>query len=263
MASSRVQEYQEKYADQAVRFNPYAIKKMGLQQSQTMLKLEEYMLICAPYQLSMGRAVLLVILSKDEISFFQQFQNKLASLNMSFLKHGSKAPMNLFIRGTLTRLGPVKGRNNVSLFEVAYKNCPEDLVEIIGDYLLAHDSLKTQYESFRDRIVQMDERAARTMRFNDYVESQLPGGVVQTKLLSIGVSRLVMEMPASAAVPGLGQPLMSKLYFQTYQFQVSGVVAAAEVLSSGSKRVTVDVDFTPELVEIMDDYFFRTSFKKE
>jgi len=263
MASSRVQEYQEKYADKTVRFNPYAVKKMGLQQSQTMLKLEDYMLICAPYQLSMGRAVLLVILSKNEVSFFQQFQNKLASLNMSFLKHGNKAPMNLFIRGTLTRLGPVKGRNNVSLFEVAYKNCPEDLVEIIGDYLLAHDSLHTQYENFRGRVVRMDERAARAMRFNDYVETQLPGGAVQVKLLSIGVSRLVLETPASAAVPALGQPLSSKLYFQTYQFPVSGVVAAAESLSGGAKRVTVEVDFTPELVEIMDDYFFRTSFKKE
>jgi hypothetical protein len=263
MASPRVQEYQEKYADKTVRFNPYAVKKMGLQQSQTMLKLEDYMLICAPYQLSMGRAVLLVILSKDEISFFQRFQNKLASLNMSFLKHGNKAPMNLFIRGTLIRLGPVKGRSNVSLFEVAYKSCPEDLVEIIGDYLLAHDSLKTQYENFRGRIVRMDERAARTMRFNDYVEAQLPGGSLQCKLLSIGVSRLVLELPASAPAPALGQPLSCKLYFQTYQFQAGGVVAAAETLSGGAKRVSVDVDFTPELVEIMDDYFFRTSFKKE
>ena len=68
MASPRVQEYQEKYADKTVRFNPYAIKKMGLQQSQTMLKLEDYMLICAPYQLSMGRAVLLVILGVQFLS---------------------------------------------------------------------------------------------------------------------------------------------------------------------------------------------------
>jgi hypothetical protein len=31
--ATRLQEYKEKYADQAIRFNPYAVKKMGLQQS--------------------------------------------------------------------------------------------------------------------------------------------------------------------------------------------------------------------------------------
>ena len=58
--ATRLQEYKEKYSDQTIRFNPYAVKKMGLQQSQTLLKLEDYMLICAPYQLSMDRVILLV-----------------------------------------------------------------------------------------------------------------------------------------------------------------------------------------------------------
>ncbi len=95
--ATRVQEYKEKYSDQTIRFNPYAVKKTGLQQAQTMLKLEDYMLICAPYQLSMDRVILLVILSRDEVSFFQQFQNKLTSVNMSFLESINKNPVNLFM----------------------------------------------------------------------------------------------------------------------------------------------------------------------
>ena len=50
------------------------------------------MLICAPYELSMQQVVLLVILSRGEIDFFQQFQNKLTSLNMSFQKPTNKSP---------------------------------------------------------------------------------------------------------------------------------------------------------------------------
>ena len=84
MLDPRLQEYQDKYADQLIRFNPYALKKTGLLQSQTLLKLEDYMLICAPYQLGMRRVVLLVILSRNEVSFFQQFLNKLSSLNLAF-----------------------------------------------------------------------------------------------------------------------------------------------------------------------------------
>jgi hypothetical protein len=261
--ATRLQEYKEKYSDQTIRFNPYAVKKMGLQQSQTLLKLEDYMLICAPYQLSMDRVILLVILSRDEVSFFQQFQNKLTSVNMSFLKSTNKNPVNLFIRGTLTRLGPVKGRDNVSLFEVLYKNCPNDLIEIIGDYLLAYETLEGQFASYKDREVEMNEQAARTMRFNDYVESQIGGQKLQTKLLSIGVNKIALEIPGRLPAPAAGQTLPTKLYFQTHQFIVNGKVAAVEAIGSGSKKISMEVGFTPELVEIMDDYFFRTSFKKE
>jgi hypothetical protein len=260
--ASRLQEYKEKYCEQMIRFNPYAVKKMGLQQSQTLLKLEDYMLICAPYQLSMDRVVLLVILSREEISFFQQFQNKLTSVNMSFLKPTNKSPINLFVRGTLTRLGPVKGRDNVSLFEVMYKNCPNDLVEIIGDYLLAYESLQGQFSTYKDRTVEMNEEVGRTMRFNDFVESQIGGQKVQTNLLSIGVNKIDLEIPGRLPAPAVGQILASKLYFQTHQFVINGKVTAVDPLGSGSKKVSMEVEFTPELVEIMDDYFFRTTFKK-
>jgi len=261
--ATRIQEYKEKYSDQTIRFNPYAIKKMGLQQSQTLLKLEDYMLICAPYQLSMDRVVLLVILSRDEINFFQQFQNKLTSVNMSFLKPTNKNPINLFVRGTLTRLGPVKGRDNVSLFEVVYKNCPDDLIEIIGDYLLAYESLEGQFVTYKDREVEMSQEVARTMRFNDFVESQIGGQKMQTKLLSLGVNKIAVEIPGRLPAPAVGQVLSSKLYFQTHQFVINGKVTAVDALSSGGKKVSLEVGFSPELVEIMDDYFFRTSFKKE
>jgi hypothetical protein len=261
--ATRLQEYKEKYSDQTIRFNPYAVKKMGLQQSQTLLKLEDYMLICAPYQLSMDRVVLLVILSRDEINFFQQFQNKLTSINMSFLKPTNKNPINLFVRGTLTRLGPVKGRDNVSLFEVVYKNCPNDLIEIIGDYLLAYESLQGQFTTYKDREVDMNKEVGRTMRFNDFVESQIGGQKVQTKLLSLGVNKVAVEIPGRLPAPAVGQVLSSKLYFQTHQFVINGKVTAVDALGSGGKKVSLEVGFTPELVEIMDDYFFRTSFKKE
>jgi hypothetical protein len=261
--ATRLQEYKEKYSDQIIRFNPYAIKKTGLQQSQTLLKLEDYMLICAPYQLSMDRVVLLVILSRDEINFFQQFQNKLTSVNMSFLKPTNKNPINLFVRGTLTRLGPVKGRDNVSLFEVTYKNCPNDLIEIIGDYLLAYESLQGQFTTYKDREVEMNQEIARTMRFNDFVESQIGSQKVQTKLLSLGVNKVALEIPGRLPAPAVGQILSSKLYFQTHQFVVNGKVTEVDALGSGGKKVSQEVAFTPELVEIMDDYFFRTSFKKQ
>jgi hypothetical protein len=262
MTGSRAQEYQQKFANEVLRFNPYAIKKLGLLQSQTLLKIEDYMLICAPYQLSMARVILLVILTPEEITFFQQFRSKLASLTIAFQKQPAKTPMNLLLRGNLERIGPVKGRTNVCLMEIVYKNCPSDLVEIIGDYMLSFEALKTQYENFKDRQVAIDPAVARTMRFNNYVEC-LPGGQkMPARLLSVAVNRLVLELPLSAQGLSVGQQLATKLYFQTYQFMVNGKIEDSTVSERQRRRVTCVLDFSPELVEIMDDYFFRMSFKK-
>jgi hypothetical protein len=262
MAASRVQDYQQKYASEVVRFNPYAVKKLGLLQSQTLLKIEDYMLICAPYQLSMAKIILLVILTPEEINFFQQFRSRLASLTIAFQKQPAKTPMNLLLRGGLERIGPVKGRTNVCLMEVVYKTCPNDLVEIIGDYVQSFEALKIQFENFKGRLVAIDPAVARTMRFNNYVEC-LPGGKkMPARLLSLGVNRLVLELPLSAHGLDVGQSLATKLYFQTYQFMVGGKIEESAVTDKQRRLVTCALEFCPELVEIMDDYYFRLSFKK-
>jgi len=262
MASSRVKDYLDRFAESLIRFNPYTIKKMGLLPSQTMLQLDEYMLICAPYQLSISRVVVLVILSKDEIIFFQRFHNKTASLTIAFQKTGTKGPENFHIRGILSRMGPVKGKNNVCMMDINYKSCPEDLVEMIGDHILSSQSLKGQYENFKNRVVEIDEERARTLRFNNYVETVVGGQKAITPLLSLAVNQIVLSFPSALPAPQTGQKIQPKLYFQTYQFIVNATVADIQDQGGSGKRVTLDIDYSPELVEIMDDFFFRTSFKK-
>jgi hypothetical protein len=210
----------------------------------------------------MSKVILLVILTPDEINFFQQFRTKLTSLTIAFQKQPAKTPMNLLIRGTLERIGPVKGKTNVCLMELLFKSCPNDLVEIIGEFVDSYEALKAQYESFKDREVAIDLNAARTMRFNNYVECQLGAHKVPARLQSLAVNRLTLELPLSAPGLAVGQALVSKLYFQTYQFLVSGKIEESAVTDRQRRRVVCTVDFSPELVEIMDDYFFRMSFKK-
>ena len=105
----------------------------------------------------MKRGIFLVVLSAQEITFFQQFQKKLCSINLTFQKTGNKKPLNLFLRGTIERIGPVKGKQNVCMMDASLKACPNDLVEIIGDYITAFDGLKNQYENFSGKAIPVDE----------------------------------------------------------------------------------------------------------
>jgi hypothetical protein len=262
MAKTRAQDLMERFSDQMVRFNPYAVKKMGLLQSQTLLKLEDYMLICAPFQLSMKRAALLVILSAEETNFFRQFQGKMVSLSFTFQRPGTKSPINLFIRGILDRMGPVKGKNNICLMELSFRNCPNDLIEIIGDFLVSYESLKNQYETFKDRAIELSPENARIMRFNNYVESQVGSEKMLSHLVSLAVNRLVLDLRLPAEKLKGGVKVSSRLYFQTYQFSVLGEITEVQSRGKSHTRVHCQAGFTPELVEIVDDYFFRLRYKR-
>jgi hypothetical protein len=88
------------------------------------------------------------------------------------------------------------------------------------------------------------------------------GQKVPARLLSLGVSRLVLELPLSAQGLAVGQSLATKLYFQTYQFMVGGKIEESTLTDKQRRRVTCALEFSPELVEIMDDYFFRMSLRK-
>ena len=263
MGKKSIQEYMQQYGDQLIRFNPYAIKKLGMLPSQTLLKLDDYMLICAPFQVSMNRAILLVILSKDETSFFQKFQNKIVSLSFTFQRPGNNTPINLFVRGTLVRMGPVKGRNNVCLADISYSNCPNDLMEILADYISNYASLKGQYEYLKNRTVELNEENTKIMRYNNYTEAQIEGKKQLVNLISVSVNQLIVDIPAAAGPIEEGSRFIIKLYFQMYQFIITGrVIKAEESPEADFIRVYYDMEFTPELVEILDDYFFRLSFKR-
>jgi hypothetical protein len=262
MGKTRLQDYIDKFADQPIRFTPYALKKTGLVQSQVLLKIEEYHLICAPFQLSMRRGAFLVVLSSQEISFFQQFQRKLCSVNLTFQRGGVKKPQTFLLRGTLERVGALKGRQNVCMMDAVIKSCPPELVEIIGEYLAAFTSLHTLHEGFKDRLIAVDEAAAKVMRFNNYVEVLFGGAKVRATLLNLSVRALRLRL--SMALPGLtvGVACSVRLYFQIYQFAVAAKVSAMSAYdASGQCIAEMTIDFSPELVEIVDDYVFRQSIQ--
>ena len=261
MAKTRVQTYMEKLADQPIRFTPYALKKTGLVQSQVFLKIEDYLLICAPFQLSIQRGIFLVVLSAQEITFFQQFQKKLCSINLTFQKTGNKKPLNLFLRGSIERIGPVKGKQNVCMMDAIIKACPNDLVEIICDYITAFEGLKSQYENFSGKTITVDEPASKLMRFNNYVELVVGAGKTRATLVSLAGNCLSLRISAPPTALAEGDACSARLYFQVYQFTASGKVTELQRADGNELIVVMAVEFTPELIEIVDDYFFRQSIQ--
>ncbi len=257
MGKSRVKEYFDTLSGTPIRFSPYAILKTGLVSSQTILNIEDYMLICSPYQISMRNSIMLLILSTEETSFFQHYQDQTCSLSLTFQKPGTGHPEIFDVKGTVNRIGPVKDRQNLCMIDIAFADHPPKLVELLGDFLLAHNALKSYYDTYRGKEITMNEHMARMLRFNNYMECFFNQQKCKGRLEAISVSRLVFDIPADTENVLEGISFSCKLYFQLYQFVVHGSIDEIEGYKAGTLRVYATIAFAPELIEIMDDYFYR------
>jgi hypothetical protein len=72
-------------------------------------------------------------------------------------------------------------------------------------------------------------------------------------------SKTVEHMEASGApVRSPGTPVAYQLFFKKYRVSAAGTIANASTLPQGIIRTTASLAFSPELVEIIDDYWYRT-----
>ena len=243
--------------DTLIRFSPYATAKTGLIPNQTILKIDDYMLICSPYQLSMNRSILLLILSAEESLFFQKFQQQDCSLSLSFRKSGRSNVTICDLSGKIAKIGPVKGRRNLCMIDLVFSKHPASLIEMLAEFIKDYDELKGYYRSFQGRIVTLNPNTARTLRYNDYMECYLSNEKVPAALISLSSHQLVFTLPPGSEQVIEGATFTSKLYFQLYQFTVKGTIREIEGYGAGKSKVHYSIGFTPELIEILDDYFYR------
>ncbi|MDR0718984.1 MAG: hypothetical protein LBF78_05055, partial [Treponema sp.] len=98
-----------RFSEQSIACSQYALGKLGVDRAHCFLKIEEYVIICVPFQLGFKRSVFLTSLSKQELTFFQRYVNSVVGLSIAFNLHARSGPIKFFIRCTLATVGQMKG----------------------------------------------------------------------------------------------------------------------------------------------------------
>lgn len=258
MVQPQQQGMRQQYGDSILAFTPFSMKKTGLIQGQTILKLDKYDISCIPYQLSMKKCVVLATLSQNELLLFQKLKEGLASLTLVFQRDGRPAPMKIFFRCTIQQMGMMKGKDNLSLIALEIKNCPADLAAIIADYMALMDRLRLQFDDYKAKQIQITPQSSKLLEYNDYATVQFGAEQSRVQLFSLSTAKAEFLVPHGKALPAPGSPCPLKLYFQKYQFTAAGKIASAVALPSGVGKVSLDIDFVPELVEIVDYFYFKS-----
>jgi hypothetical protein len=256
-AQAGLTQYLSKYGDQSIACNQYALMKLGVDRIHCHLKIDEYVILCIPFQLGFKRSLFLASLSRQELNFFQRYINGTVGLSIGFSPDKKQAPIKFFIRCTLMTVGQMKGRENVGLFAVDYKTTPDDLVTVLGNFLESQVRLRAQYDDYGNSTIRMTPDAAKLLGYNMYATITEPNAREKRIQVFNLSTKTIDHLEAAASTERLpGTSVAYQLFFKKYRISVAGTVNNAGRLPQGIIRTAANLAFCPELVEIIDDYWY-------
>jgi hypothetical protein len=257
-APAGITQYFARFSEKSIACSPYALQKMGVDRSRCSLKIADYTILCIPFQFGFKRSLFMASLSKQELVFFQKYINAIANLSISFLQPGRTVPLNFFIRCTLVQIGQMKDRENVGLFVIDYKNTPDELIRIFGGFLELQDKLRLQYSDYAKKVIRVTPEAAKIMGYNMFAtiaDGTSNGRRIQVVNLNSQMLEHLEAEGAPVRVPGTAAQY--QLFFKKYRFTATGTVETAVRLPQGIVRTVAKLNFSPELVELIDDYWIN------
>jgi hypothetical protein len=129
---------------------------------------------------------------------------------------------------------------------------------LLGEHLLGLDTLRIQWNDFRDKAVQISPESSRKLGFNNYAVLATGGDQFKLALFSLAVNRLDFLMPFRSPDLAQGITVAISLYFQKFRFTVTGTIEKSERLPTGVQKIRASLNFSPELCDLMSDYFFAS-----
>jgi hypothetical protein len=153
----------------------------------------------------------------------------------------------------------MKGRENVGLFVVDFKTTPDDLVVLLGNFLENQDRIKAQFEDYGKAIIRMTPEVAKILGYNMYATITEPDKETRRiQVFTLSTKTIEHLEAAGAAERKPGTPVAYQLFFKKYRISAAGTVESAAKLPQGIVRTTAKLAFSPELVEIIDDYWYQS-----
>jgi len=251
-------QYLARFSEQSIPCNPYALTKLGIDRAHCSLKIEDYVILCAPFQLGFKKSIFMASLSAQELAFFQKYTNSTVGLSIAFNPYKKPEPVKFFIRSMLITIGKMKGRENVGLFVLEYKNSPDQMVDMMGSFLEHQERIKIQYDDYGKNNIRMTAETSKMMGYNMYATILNPNPQPRRIQIFNLSTKAVEHLEASSApVRAYGTIVSYQFFFQKFRVSLTGTVQEASVLPQGMVRTKSSLGLCPELVEIIDDYWYN------
>jgi len=247
-----------RYGNQTIQCNQYTLAKLGVDKSNCFLKIADYMVSCVPYQFGFKKSYFIASLSKQEMFFFQKYVNKMVGLSIGFARRSGKAKdlVKFFIHCNLDAINPIQGNDNAGIFEVEHKVTPDQLVITLGSFIDSQEKIKILYEEYGKTAVKMTSEAAKIMGYNLYaLISEINSGSKRIQVYMLSSKTIEHLEAAGGNIKAPGSQVVYQLFFKKYRVSLPGVVQKCVILPNGIIKTDSSLSCSPELVEILDDYW--------
>jgi len=256
-------QYHSRFAGQSIAGSQYALTKLGIDRSNCSIKIEDYLILCVPFQLGLARSVFMASLSKQEMLFFQKYLNTTVGLSIALNPNKKPEPFKFFLRCSLVGVGPMKGRENVGLFVLDYKTTPDIMVSMLGNFMENQERLKVQYNDYGNSTIKITPEVAKLMGYNLYAtvtDANTPATEPRRiQVLTLNSKHMEHVEAAGSPIRKPSTPVSYQLFFQKFRVTVNGTIGGSGPLPQGIIRTAVALDFSPELVEIIDEYWYSSN----
>jgi hypothetical protein len=193
------------------------------------------------------------------MTFFQKYQKTIVGLSLSFTHPAGKAlgPLKFFIRCNLVSVNPVEKRENTGIIELEYKSIPDELIIMLGHFLDSQELIKTLYEEYGNNPIKVTPEAASIMGYNLFATISEQNTEPQRILVYMISSKNIEHLEAEGGIIRTeGSSVNYQLFFRKYRVATTGIVKSCSVLPNGLIKTASNLPFCPELVEIIDDYWY-------
>jgi hypothetical protein len=146
MNNYQIKQYSEQFADKSITINPYIMKKLGIIKAKSLIRINDYQLVCVPYTISLSDCRILLILSPREQSIITEGSKGNIMLHLEFHHPNLDKDIPLFFRIAIKSFKQLNTRLNQCLLEASLLTVPQDYREILLEYFLKNEENLTIYK---------------------------------------------------------------------------------------------------------------------
>lgn len=258
-----LQQKSEEYKDRTLRLDQYLIGKLGLVKNKIHLKIDDYLISCVPFDLSLSRGRVISILGTKEISFFGKYRDKAQSLHLSINNSAFSKPISIYLK---VKLGELKQHNpdtNVCVIDLDFLTVPNDFKEMFVAVVEELDQYSEIYENADAGAKSFDMELFKKSGSNRYIGIGKPGeqSAVQAKLLALHPNRLTVFGDMEGRDLAKDEEVELSYEKDSRDIYLKGTVQEVKPSEEADGFATVDfqLEYSPAFVEALSPYLFDRS----
>ncbi|MBN2617783.1 MAG: hypothetical protein JXR64_05660 [Spirochaetales bacterium] len=244
MLEYQIKKLEEKHKQSILKLEPFLLRISGYNPQESRLKVGNYFLHCTPGSFSLKTCNLLLVLGKQEIKYFNQFEDKIVALNLAFDSTYFGRQVSFYLKGKFSKLTNIRDSIysvNLDLSSISdfYRELFLYLSEVSSIYKKLHSSSKESGYITSEKKIPIT-----------FIEISYPNKSILNAAIK-GISPGFLEISKGSNNLNLEK---DKVYSFKIYYNMQKIKLAGKVEEENDATYIISIDFNMEFIHILSKY---------